>query len=68
MSKWQLKAIQQLNPNASYDTELDGNGEIVKVNQVIGLMGATGATRNMLYFEIRRNGKSVNPLRYLPKI
>ena len=32
MSKWQLKAIQQLNPNASYDTELDANGEIVKVN------------------------------------
>ena len=42
-------------------------GEKVKVNQVIGLMGATGATRNMLYFEIRLNGKSVNPLLYLPK-
>ena len=43
-------------------------GEIVKVNQVIGLMGSTGATRDMLYFEIRRNGKSVNPLLFLPKI
>ena len=32
MSKWQLKAIQQLNPDASFDTELDANGEIVKVN------------------------------------
>ena len=43
-------------------------GEIVKVNQVIGLMGSTGAARDMLYFEIRRNGKSVNPLLFLPKI
>ena len=43
-------------------------GEMVKVNQVIGLMGSTGVTRNMLYFEIRQNGKSVNPLLYLPKI
>ena len=32
MSKWQLKAIQQLNPNASFDAELDNNGDIVKVN------------------------------------
>ena len=43
-------------------------GEIVKMNQVIGLMGSTGASRDMLYFEIRRNGKSVNPLLFLPKI
>ena len=43
-------------------------GEMVKVDQVIGLMGSTGTTRNMLYFEIRQNGKSVNPLLYLPKI
>ncbi len=43
-------------------------GEIVKVNQAIALMGSTGATRDMLYFEIRRNGKSVNPLLFLPKI
>ena len=33
-------------------------GEIVKMNQVIGLMGSTGATRDMLYFEIRRNGEN----------
>ena len=32
MSKWQLKAIQQLNPDASYDTELGPNEEIVKIN------------------------------------
>ena len=35
------------------------------MNQVIGLMGSTGATRDMLYFEIRRNGKSVNPCQFL---
>jgi hypothetical protein len=32
MSKWQLKAITELNPDASYDTVLDNNGDIVKVN------------------------------------
>ena len=32
MYKWQTKAITQLNPDASYDTELGTNGEIVKIN------------------------------------
>ncbi len=33
----------------------------------IAKMGDTGANRVMLHFEIRFRGKSVNPLKYLPK-
>lgn len=39
----------------------------VKVGQKIAEMGNTGADRVMLHFEIRRDGKPMNPLRYLPK-
>ncbi len=39
-------------------------GETVKAGQVIAEMG--GSNREMLHFEIRRNGKPVNPLEYLP--
>ncbi len=40
-------------------------GEWVKPGQKIAEMGKTGAQRVMLHFEIRRNGKPVDPLRYL---
>jgi lipoprotein NlpD len=39
-------------------------GDAVKGGQVIAEMG--GSNREMLHFEIRRNGKPVNPLEYLP--
>lgn len=39
----------------------------VKVGQKIAEMGSTGADRIMLHFEIRRDGKPMNPLKYLPK-
>tara|TARA_A100000172_G_scaffold65877_1_gene45393 strand:+ start:644 stop:916 length:273 start_codon:yes stop_codon:yes gene_type:complete len=36
MSIWQIKAIAELNPEASYETELDKDGEIIKVNWRVG--------------------------------
>ncbi|USH02954.1 murein hydrolase activator NlpD [Grimontia kaedaensis] len=39
----------------------------VKKGQKIASMGSSGANSVRLHFEIRYKGKSVNPLRYLPK-
>lgn len=41
--------------------------EQVKAGQKIAEIGSTGASRPMLHFEIRRDGKPVDPLKYLPK-
>ena len=46
---------------------LVSEGEYVKAGQEIANMGSSGTDSTRLYFEIRRNGKPVNPLRYLPK-
>ncbi len=44
------------------------SGKRVKRGQVIGKLGKTGrATRPHLHYEVRRNGKSVNPRPYLPQ-
>jgi lipoprotein NlpD len=46
---------------------LVAEGEHVKTGQTIAKMGSSGTSRTELYFEIRKDGKPVNPLVYLPK-
>ena len=41
--------------------------DMVEAGQKIAEMGSSGADQVMLHFEIRRDGKPVDPLRYLPK-
>ena len=42
-------------------------GDTVKAGQKIAEIGSTGTTEPKLHFEIRRNGKPVDPVRFLPK-
>ncbi len=46
---------------------LVAEGVKVKAGQHIADMGDTGSISTMLHFEIRRNGKPVDPLLYLPE-
>lgn len=41
-------------------------GEWVRKGQEIALMGNSGTDRVQLHFEIRKHGKPVDPLQYLP--
>ena len=49
------------------NTLLVTDGEHVTAGQIIAKMGSSGTSRNELYFEVRKDGKPVDPLRYLPK-
>ena len=42
-------------------------GQWVKKGETIAQMGSSGTDRTRLHFEIRKQGRPVDPLRYLPK-
>jgi len=46
---------------------LSKESDYVKAGQKIAEVGSSGARRSKLYFEIRRKGVPVDPVRYLPK-
>jgi lipoprotein NlpD len=46
---------------------LVNEGDTVTQGQTIAEMGSSGTDRNKLHFEIRKNGKPVNPASYLPR-
>ncbi len=56
-----------LSAYAHNDHLLVSEGATVKQGQQIAEMGKSDAKRVMLHFEIRRDGKAVEPLEYLPR-
>lgn len=56
-----------LSAYAHNDKLLVNEGATVKSGQRIADMGDSDAKRVMLHFEIRKDGKAVKPLQYLPR-
>jgi lipoprotein NlpD len=56
-----------LSAYAHAETILVKEKQLVAAGQAVAKMGDSGANQVMLHFEIRYHGKSVNPLKYLPK-
>jgi lipoprotein NlpD len=46
---------------------LVSEGQHVEKGQVIAEVGDVGIKRTSLHFQIRKNGKPVNPIKFLPK-
>jgi lipoprotein NlpD len=57
---------QWLSAYAHNRKRLVAEGAQIKAGDVVAEMGRSGAVRDMLHFEIRFNGKPVDPLQYLP--
>ena len=56
-----------LSAYAHNEARLVREGQRVASGDVIARMGSSGTKHVVLHFEIRRNGKAVDPLAYLPK-
>ena len=52
---------------AHNDRVLVKEGQKVRKGQKLAEMGSTGAERVKLHFEVRRDGKPLNPMKYLPR-
>jgi lipoprotein NlpD len=59
---------QYLTAYANNDALLAKEGDVVNKGQKIATVGVGASRRAMLHFEIRNQGKSVNPLKLLPKL
>jgi len=59
---------QYLTAYANNSALLAKEGDVVEKGQGIATVGAGAAQKAMLHFEIRKQGKSVNPLTLLPKL
>ena len=56
-----------LSAYAHNDRLLVKEGQTVRAGQKIAEMGSTGADRVQLHFEVRRDGKPLNPMKYLSR-
>lgn len=58
---------QYLSAYAHNSRILVKENDMVKTGQKIAEVGSSGASRDMLHFEIRKDGRPVDPAKYLPR-